>query len=80
MTVLIYLWSKFQGWIIGVGAILAVLAGAYAKGRMDQKTVTSAKTNEKRLEDIKEARKIDEEIKKLPPDQLNKRLDRWMRD
>ncbi len=80
MSILAYIWGKFQGWIIAAGAIITILATAYAKGRMDQKTVTTAKVNEKRLDDIQEAKKVDEEIKKLSPSDVDKRLSKYMRD
>ncbi len=74
------LWTKFQGWIITAGAFVALLVTAYIKGRSDQKDITSTKETKKRIDDIKQAREIEDEVKKLPRTDLDRRLDKWMRD
>lgn len=80
LTFLSNIWSKFQIYLIALGVALAALGGAYVKGRMDQKTVTTAKQNEQRVKDLKTAKEISEDVKKSSDSELNRRIDRWMRD
>lgn len=80
MIFLSSLWSKIQGWVLAAGAFLAILAGAYLKGQSDQKSKSTAKVNEKRLDDIKTKKEISEDVKKMPDTDLDRSLDRFMRD
>lgn len=80
MTFLLMLWNKFQGWILGMGAVAGLLLGAYLKGKSDQSKNTTLKESKKRVEDLQTARKIENEVSKMPKSDLDRQLDRWMRD
>lgn len=47
------LWSRFAGYIAALGALLALIVGAFLKGRSDQK----AKTELKDLRDANDIRR-----------------------
>lgn len=80
MTFLTILWNKFQGWILGMGAIAGLLLGVYLKGRNDQSDATASKENKKRIEDLKTSKEIEDNVSKMPKSDLDRKLDRWLRD
>ena len=80
MIFLTSLWTKFQGWIISVGAALALIAGVYAKGRSDSSKNAEAKQNKQRLDSINKSKEVSDEVRKMSPTDVDHRLDEFMRD
>lgn len=76
MTWLLSLRSKITGWAVAIAAALAILAGAYLKGRADNTTSATAD----RLKAANKARKIEDETSKLGGGDVDAALSRWMRD
>lgn len=76
MTWLLSLRSKITGWAVAIAAALAILAGAYLKGRADNATSATAD----RLNAANKARKIEDETSKLGGGDVDAALSRWMRD
>ncbi|OAB83173.1 hypothetical protein A4G21_11945 [Brucella intermedia] len=76
MTWLLTLRSKITGWAVAIAAALAILAGAYLKGRADNATSATAD----RLKAATKARKIEDETSKLGGGDVDAALSRWMRD
>lgn len=76
MTWLLTLRSKITGWAVAIAAALAILAGAYLKGRADNATSATAD----RLKAANKARKIEDETSKLDGGDVDAALSRWMRD
>lgn len=74
------LWSRFAGYIAALGALLALIAGAFLKGRSDGKAIMAEERERHRREALTAKRKIDSEIDDLPEGELDKRLGRWVRD
>lgn len=68
--------SKIAGYLAAVGAVLAVLFAAYSKGKTD----AAVKQTEQRLDNIKTARKVEDEVNRLDPDGVDDALGKWMRD
>lgn len=68
--------SRLTGWLAAAGVALAILFAAYAKGRQD----AAANQTEHRIETIKKARKIEDEVDRLDPAGVDTRLREWMRD
>jgi hypothetical protein len=68
--------ARIKGWAVAIAAALAILTGAYFKGRSD-KAADSAK---ERLRDIQKARKIENETSRLSDSDVDDRLSKWMRD
>lgn len=69
------IWSRVTGYAIAIGAALAILFAAYRKGAADNQ----AKRAEQRLNEIKKAREIENEVDRLGGDAVDRELDRWMR-
>lgn len=80
MIFLTMLWNKFQGWILGMGAVAGLLFGVYLKGRNDQSDATTSKENKKRIKDLETSKEIEDNVTKMPKSDLDRKLDRWMRD
>lgn len=79
MSVLSALWSRFAGAIAALGALLAILVGAYAKGRREGKATHQAEQERARRKAITDKGKRDDEIDSLGPAALEQRLHRWLR-
>jgi Flp pilus assembly protein TadB len=80
MAFLVKLWHSFQLYIILALAGVALITGAYFYGKQEQRAETRAEQAEQRAKDIQKARKIENEIRELPDTDLDRKLDRWMRD
>ena len=79
MTFLTALWARFAGYIAALGALLAIIVGAFLKGRSDGKAVMAEERERHRREAIEAKRKLDSEIDDLGPADLDQRLSRWVR-
>lgn len=73
------LWSRFAGYIGALGALLALIIGAFLKGRSDGKAIMAEEQERHRREAIEAKRKLDSEIDDLGPADLDQRLSRWVR-
>ena len=73
------LWSRFAGYIAALGALLALIVGAFLKGRSDGKAIMAEERERHRREAIEAKRTIDSEIDDLAPADLDQRMSRWVR-
>lgn len=76
MSLITGLLSNLWPYIAAGLAGLAVLWRVYAAGQNKQ----IAKDNKAKLEAVKDKKAKDDEINRLSPSDLDKRLNRWMRD
>lgn len=80
MTWILTLWtaakSKLAGYVVAIAAVLAILTGAYLKGRQDN----AASSASARLRTANKARKIEDEVNGLGGDDVDAALRKWMRD
>lgn len=74
------IWSRFQGWLIAAAAGVALLVGAYLKGRGDAKAINKTKTLEDRIKSVEKAKEVENEVRKMSPADIDRRLDKYMRD
>ena len=79
MTSLTALWGRLAGYIAALGALLALIVGAFLKGRSDGKAIMAEERERHRREAIEAKRKIDSEIDDLAPADLDQRMSRWVR-
>lgn len=68
--------TRLKSWCAAIVAALAILAGAYAKGRSDK----AADTTKDRLRAVNKARKIEDETSRLSDRDVDARLGKWLRD
>lgn len=72
--------SKLQGYaLVALGAIVAFVA-FYFKARQDGIAAVQAEQTAARLSAVKDRKEIDDEVAKLPADQRDAALSKWMRD
>lgn len=76
LSLLATLWGKIDKYLIAVGAALGVILGAYLKGKSDQKNTEK----NRELDTLREGKKIDEEVNRMPITDIDRNLKRWMRD
>lgn len=72
------LWSRFAGYIAALGTLLAILVGAFLKGRADGKAIMAEEQERHRREAIAAKRKLDSEIDDLGHADLDSRLKPWL--
>lgn len=70
------LYNKLTGWLAAAGIAIALLAAAYARGSQ----AAAARQAAASLNEIKKARKVEDEINRLDNDAVRSRLDGWMRE
>lgn len=80
MTFLLRLWSFKELIAVGLIALGLALGAVYLKGRSDESTSYKAKEAQQTVKDIKKARNIENETQKLSPSDIDRGLDKWMRD
>jgi len=78
MTFLSALWTRFAGYIAAVGALLALIVGAFLKGRSDGKAIMAEEQERHRREALEAKRKLDSEIDNLAPADVDARLRQWL--
>lgn len=79
MSVFSAFWGRFAGAAAALGALLAILIGAYAKGRREGKATLEAEQERQRRKAVTDKGKRDDEIDRLGPAALEQRLHRWLR-
>ncbi len=65
--------------IVIFGFIFA-LVYSYVRGRSDSKKDLEAQSNKKKIEDFKTSKRIENEVKQVPVSDLDRKLDKWMRN
>lgn len=75
-----WLWGKITGWAAAIGAVIAVLAAAYFKGRHEGFTSAKQKQAEAEAKAAKTARKVEDDVRKSSDTAIDDRISRWMRD
>lgn len=80
MGFLLKLWSYKE--VLGIAILLLGLAlgAVYLKGRSDASSSIQTKQAEQTIKDVKKARKIENDVQKLSPTDLDRDFQRWLRD
>lgn len=78
---MITLWTKFQTWIIGVGAFLLAIAALLLRAFFAGKAAERAKQQAENLKSIRIKRQVENENAKLSSDELRSGFkSKWLRD
>lgn len=75
-----WLWSKLTGWLSAIGAILAIIAGAFLYGRREGSQAQKQKQAEANAKAARTARKVEDDVRKSSSGDIDDRLSKWMRD
>ncbi len=73
------LWSKFKEYILAAGAAVALIAGVYIKGRLDEKSSLNTKAAKQHTADLETARKIDENVDHMSDTDVDRELSQFVR-
>lgn len=77
---MIKLYNWINGYVIAAVAFVGILVASYLKGRSDTKQTIEATQNKKKLEDIKKSERIENEVRKTPDSDIDRKLSKWLRD
>lgn len=72
--------AKVRGWLIGAGAVIAVLWLAYSKGRQDAARREQNKRTQDTLRKMRTAKEVEDEIDSLDDVGLADRAAKWVRN
>ena len=73
------MFARLKLYAIGVVAFVLALLGIYWSGRRDGAAAVKADANEARLDAVKAAKEIEDEIKSLDDNSLDARAAHWLR-
>lgn len=65
--------------LIGLGGIIALIFGAFFKGRLSGAQREREKQAADRLKSITEATEVDNDVGAMPPDEAREELKKWAR-
>ncbi|CAN7484447.1 hypothetical protein LJR011_003539 [Agrobacterium tumefaciens] len=77
---MILLWAKLKGYLAAIGTALAILAGVFLYGQRAGRSAAKDEQAAANAKAIKRAGEVENEIKNLGDDDVDRRLSRWMRD
>jgi len=71
---------KLKAWLYGAVALIGAVLGAYVLGRAKGASVARVERLESELDDMQEAYDVAHEISGIDRDDIDARLDKWVRD
>lgn len=72
--------TRIKLWLCTVGAFVLAMAGAWFTGRREGQKDAEHRETSRRLEAMREAHEVQDEIRQMGPDDRRDALARWMRD
>lgn len=72
--------ARIKTWLAAIGFAVALIAGAYASGRINGKAARKAEAHKEAAETLRKARQIENESNALPIDVVRERIAGRMRD
>ena len=73
------MFARLKIYAIGVFAFVLALLGIYWSGRRDGAAAVKADINENRLDAVKAAKEVEDEVRSLDDDSLDVRAAHWLR-
>lgn len=72
--------SRIKLWLAAAGAAVLAFMGVYLVGRRDGGQAAETKQTRRRVEAMREAQEVEDEINDMGADERRDALSRWMRD
>ena len=72
--------SRIKLWLAAAGAAVLAFMGVYLVGRRDGAQAADSKQTRRRVEAMREAQEVEDEINDMGADERRDALSRWMRD
>lgn len=76
----ISIFNQFKNWIIGVGAVILIILGAFYKGKSAGREDAVEKDRKELQKDVQLKNKIKQDVASDSDDDVNKRLRKWVKD
>lgn len=76
---LLSLFNKFKGWIMGVGVVLTAILAVYLKGRADGSENAEEDAREAVRKDVEDYEEIKDRVGRMSDDELDSKLREWSR-
>lgn len=73
------MFARLKLYAIGAVAFVLALLGIYWSGRRDGAAAVKADINENRLDTVRQAKEIEDEVRSLDDDSLDDRARHWLR-
>ena len=71
---------RIKLWLYAIGGFVMAVLGAWFVGRREGKKASEYEESQRRLDVMKEAHEVQDEVRKLSDDDMRRALGRWMRD
>jgi hypothetical protein len=71
---------RIKLWLYAIGAFVFAIAGAWFAGRREGQQSAEHQETSRRLDAMREAHELQDEIRQMGPDDRRDALARWMRD
>lgn len=71
---------RIKLWLYAIGGFVVAVLGAWFVGRREGKNAAEYEESQRRLDVMKEAHEVQDEVRKLSDDDMRRALGRWMRD
>ena len=72
--------SRIKLWLAAAGAAVLAFMGVYLLGRRDGGQAAETKQTRRRVEAMREAQEVEDEVNDMGADERRDALSRWMRD
>lgn len=79
MAWLLGIWGRLKGWLLIAAAVAAALFAAFWRGRQDGKRAAELQRERDRIDAMREAKGVDDEVEGLGDADLDQRYRRWLR-
>ena len=80
LSILSGLWSRISGWVLLAGALVAAVGIAWLRGRAAGTASWEARRRQIRDKAQRQSGEIRHDVQNSSDPDLDRRLDRWMRD
>lgn len=80
MAFLLSFYGKIKGWLALAGAVIIAVLIAFFKGRSAGKAAEAAKAQQARIDSMKTAKEVTDEVSNLGNNDVDRELSQWMRD
>lgn len=75
-----WIWGKIKGWIVGAVLLIAAIGVAFLKGRKAGVDHMESEQVKHRINAMKDRKAVDDEVQNLGSNDIDQRMERWLRD
>ena len=75
-----FIMARIKAYLLMVGAALVAVVGIYFRGKSDGRDELEYEHTDNRINDLLEAKRIEEDVKAFSDDDVTQRAYRWVRE